>query len=325
MELRGLLNGIKRIGMTEISVVIPVLNEEENIPELYSELRDVLEKLNKPYEIIFIDDGSTDNSFKILKEIHEKDNKVKVIKFRRNFGQTPAISAGFDHATGSIIITMDSDLQNDPKDIPKLLEKINEGYDVVSGWRADRKDPFLTKKIPSKISNWLTRRLTGVDIHDFGCTLKAYRGEVLKDVKLYGEMHRFIPAIVSWKGFKVSEIPVEHHSRKFGKTKYGTWRIMKGFLDLLVVTFWQKYSTRPIHLFGGLGLLLSFSGFLIGLYLSIIKFFYHQGISNRPLLLLGILIIILGVQFIIFGLLADIMIKIYYQEERQYNIEGILG
>lgn len=325
MELRGLLNGIKRIRMTEISVVIPVLNEEENIPELYSELKDVLEKLNKPYEIIFIDDGSTDNSFKILKEIHEKDNKVKVIKFRRNFGQTPAISAGFDHATGSIIITMDSDLQNDPKDIPKLLEKINEGYDVVSGWRADRKDPLLKKKIPSKISNWLTRRLTGVDIHDFGCTLKAYRGEVLKDVKLYGEMHRFIPAIVSWKGFKVSEIPVEHHSRKFGKTKYGTWRIMKGFLDLLVVTFWQKYSTRPIHLFGGLGLLLSFSGFLIGLYLSIIKFFYHQGISNRPLLLLGILIIILGVQFIIFGLLADIMVKIYYQEERQYNIEGILG
>ncbi|MEM2918496.1 MAG: glycosyltransferase family 2 protein [Candidatus Altiarchaeota archaeon] len=309
----------------DLSVVIPTYNEEENLQVLYSKLKTVLENLKKSYEIIFIDDGSTDRSFEILKELHEKDKTVRVIKFRKNFGQTAAISAGFENSKGKVIVTMDSDLQNDPNDIPRLLSKLDEGYDIVSGWRKNRKDPWLKKKIPSKISNFLARKLTSLEIHDFGCTLKAYRKEALKGIELYGEMHRFIPAIVAWRGFKVSEVQVEHHRRKFGKTKYGLWRIMKGFLDLLVVVFWRKYSTRPIHLFGSLGIVLSFFGFLIGVYLTLMKIFYNQSLSNRPLLLLSILLIILGAQFIIFGLLADIMIRLYYRGgEKSYNIERIL-
>jgi len=307
-----------------ISVVIPVYNEEESIEALYKELKSVLDNIKKTYEIIFVDDGSTDKSFEILEKLHNKDKKVKVIKFRRNFGQTSAISAGFDFSRGEVIITLDGDLQNDPQDISKLLKKINKGYDVVSGWRKERKDPFLRKKIPSKISNSLSRRLTGVKIHDFGCTLKAYRRKSLEGIELYGEMHRFIPAIVAWKGFKVGEVKVNHRPRKFGRTKYGMTRIIKGFLDLLLVVFWKKYSTRPIYLFGTLGLLLSLVGFLLGMYLTLMKIFYNVSLSERPLLLLAVLLIILGVQFIIFGLLADIMIKIYYRKEKAYNIEEFL-
>lgn len=311
--------------MTEISIVIPVLNEEENIPLLYQELTEVLDKLGKSYEIIFIDDGSTDNSFKILKGIHEGDSKVRIIKFRRNFGQTPAIRAGFEHATGDVIIMMDADLQNDPKDIPRLLDKLDEGFDVVSGWRKNRRDPLFTKKIPSRLSNHLARRLTGVDIHDFGCTLKAYRSEAIQDLELYGEMHRYIPALLAWKGFRVSEVTIMHHPRKYGETKYGVTRLVKGFLDLMVVTFWRKYSTRPIHLFGGLGILTGFLGFLISFYLTSMKILYNQSLTDRPLLLLGILLIIIGVQFIIFGLLADIMVRVYYRtENKSHNIEKIL-
>lgn len=309
----------------DLSIVIPVYNEEENLEILYSKLKSVLENLDKSYEIIFIDDGSSDKSFEILSKIHEKDKNVRVIKFRKNFGQTAAISAGFENSKGKVIVAMDADLQNDPEDIPKLLEKISEGYDVVSGWRRNRKDPWLRKKIPSKISNFLTRKLTSVSIHDFGCTLKAYKREALEGIELYGEMHRFIPAIVAWKGFKVSEVEVKHHERKFGKTKYGIWRIMKGFLDLLVIVFWRKYSTRPIHLFGSLGIALSFFGFLVGVYLTLMKIFYNQSLGNRPLLLLSILLIILGAQFIIFGLLTDIVIRIYYRkEEKPYSIERTL-
>lgn len=311
--------------MTEISIVLPVLNEEENIPLLYPELTEVLDKLGKSYEIIFIDDGSTDNSFKILKGIHEGDSKVRIIKFRRNFGQTPAIRAGFEHATGDVIIMMDADLQNDPKDIPRLLDKLDEGFDVVSGWRKNRRDPLFTKKIPSRLSNHLARRLTGVDIHDFGCTLKAYRSEAIQDLELYGEMHRYIPALLAWKGFRVSEVTIMHHPRKYGETKYGVTRLVKGFLDLMVVTFWRKYSTRPIHLFGGLGILTGFLGFLISFYLTSMKILYNQSLTDRPLLLLGILLIIIGVQFIIFGLLADIMVRVYYKtENKSHNIEKIL-
>jgi glycosyltransferase involved in cell wall biosynthesis len=312
-----------------ISIVIPVYNEEESLPILYQKLKAVLEKLKKSdkksYEIIFVDDGSTDKSFEILEKIQKKDKKVKVIKFRGNFGQTAAFSAGFEEAKGEVIVTLDADLQNDPNDISLLLKKIDEGYDVVSGWRKKRKDPLLRKKIPSKISNFLARKLTGVEIHDSGCALKAYKKEALKNIELYGEMHRFIPAIVAWKGYKVSEVTVFHHPRKFGKTKYGLWRIMKGFLDLLVVVFWRKYSTRPIHLFGALGILMGLLGFIISFYLTMMKILYNQSLTNRPLLLLGILLIILGVQFIIFGLLADIMIRVYYsKEEKPYDVERTL-
>ncbi len=305
----------------KISVVIPVYNEEKSIPELYYELSSVLETLGKPYEIIFVDDGSTDNSFALMDDIHSRNKNIKIIRFRRNFGQSSAILAGFDHAEGDVIITMDADLQNDPTDIPRLLNKINEGYDVVSGWRADRKDPFLSKKLPSKLSNWLARKLTGVNIHDFGCTLKAYRGRTLRNIELYGEMHRYIPALIVRKGFRVTEIKVNHNPRKFGETKYGTLRLFHGFLDLINIRFWNQYSERPLHLFGTIGLMQFLLGFLIGLYLLIVKFVYYQSIAERPLLLLAVLLIILGIQFIIFGFMSDILVKLYYTGRKSYEIE----
>ncbi len=312
-------------GNTEISVVIPVLNESESLPELYSKLKGSMDKLKKKYEIIFIDDGSADNSFEILKEIHLKDSRVKVIKFRKNFGQTVAISAGFDHAKGNVIVTMDSDLQNDPGDISKLLQKMDEGFDVVSGWRADRKDPF-TKKIPSMISNFLARHLTSVKIHDFGCTLKAYKREVLNELELYGETHRYIPALVAWKGFKIGEIKVKHYSRKHGKTKYGWKRLIKGILDLSLVTFWQRYSTRPIYVFGGLGILLSLLGIIGGLYCVYLKISQGVDLSNHFLAVASFLSLILGIQFFVSGILADIAIKNYYSVvgRKSYHIEEVI-
>jgi len=312
-------------GNTEVSIVIPVLNESGSLPELYSKLKGSMDKLKKKYEIIFIDDGSADNSFEILKEIHLKDSRVKVIKFRKNFGQTVAISAGFDHAKGNVIVTMDSDLQNDPGDISKLLQKMDEGFDVVSGWRADRKDPF-TKKIPSMISNFLARHLTSVKIHDFGCTLKAYKREVLNELELYGETHRYIPALVAWKGFKIGEIKVKHYPRKHGKTKYGWKRFIKGILDLILVTFWQRYSTRPIYVFGGLGLLLALLGAFLSGYLGFKRIFFGYPLSDRPALLLAVLTIIIGIQFIATGVLADIMLKVYYGQglKKNYSIEKTL-
>lgn len=308
-------------GDTELSVVIPVFNESESLSELYSKLKQVMERLNKGYEIVFIDDGSTDNSFEVLKEISSRDPRVKVIKFRRNFGQTAAISAGFDHCKGNTIVTLDSDLQNDPGDIPKLLEKFEEGFDVVSGWRADRKDP-ITKRLPSLFSNFLARHLTGVDIHDFGCTLKAYKREVLADLELYGEIHRYIPALVAWKGFKIGEIRVKHHPRKHGATKYGLRRISKGSLDLLLITFWQKYSNRPIHIFGGLGVILILLGILSGAYSIYLKLFEGIDLSNHFLAVASFLSLILGVQFFISGILADIMIRIYKAHHKNnYSIK----
>ncbi len=309
----------------DISAVIPMLDEEESIPELYGKLREVLDELDSSYEIIFIDDGSADDTFAVLKKIHEEDEKVKIIKFRRNFGQTAALSAGFEHANGNVIITMDGDLQNDPEDIQRLLEKMDEGYDVVSGWRTDRKDS-LTRRIPSKFSNWLATKLTGVNIHDFGCTLKAYNKEALRDLELYGEMHRYTPALISWKGFKVGEVEVRHHPRKHGKTKYGYQRLLKGFLDLLNIKFWIQYHARPIHLIGGIGLLSFSIGTLLGLYLAIMRLFFHMPLADRPLLLLAILLVVLGVQFITFGFLAEIVIRVYYNatERRIYEVEEII-
>jgi glycosyltransferase involved in cell wall biosynthesis len=307
-----------------ISIIIPCYDEEGNVVPLYLRLRKVLEGIGDKWEIIFIDDGSTDNTFRILEGLNKKDKRVRIIKFRRNFGQTAAMDAGFKHAKGEIIIPMDADLQNDPRDIPRLIAKINEGYDVVSGWRYKRKDP-ITKKIFSRIADILRRLLTGVKIHDSGCTLKAYKKECFDGLDLYGEMHRSIPALLFWKGFKIGEIKIMHHKRLYGKTKYNLKRVIKGFLDLLVVVFWQRYSARPIHLFGGVGLLTGFVGFIIALYLTIMKLLYNQSIANRPLLLLAVLLIILGVQFLVFGVLADIMVKLYYgKDRRNYNIEKII-
>lgn len=295
----------------DISIVIPTFNEEKNVRLLYNELRPVLDKLNKKYEIIYVDDGSTDRTYDELVSMNNADKIVKVIQFRKNFGQTAAMDCGFKSAQGKVIIVMDADLQNDPNDIPRLLEKMDEGYDVVSGWRYNRRDPF-SKKVFSKVANIIRRNLTGEKIHDSGCSLKAYKKECFDDLDLYGEMHRFIPALLMWKGFKIGEIKVNHRKRKHGKTKYGIKRLLKGFLDILVVKFWMQYSGRPIHLFGGLGILSFFFGFLIGIYLTILKLFFSQPLSNRPLLLLSMLLVILGVQLFMFGVLADIMIKNYF-------------
>ncbi len=314
-------NILTKMPPEKISIVIPAYNEEKSIPELYYELSSVFKVMEKPYEIIFVDDGSTDSSFDLMEDIYSRDKEVKVIKFRRNFGQSSAILAGFDHAEGDIVITMDADMQNDPKDIPKLLEKINEGYDVVSGWRADRKDPFMSKKLPSKLSNWLARKMTGVNIHDSGCTLKAYKSRALRNLELYGEMHRYIPALLARKGFRITELKVTHNPRKFGKTKYGIRRLFHGLLDLINIKFWNQYSKRPLHFFGLMGISQLLFGFLIGAYLLVLKFIYGQGIADRPLLLLSVLLLILGIQFIIFGLMSDILIKVYYTGRKSYDIE----
>ena len=308
---------------TEISVVIPACNEEESVILLYNELKKNLDKLNKSYELIFIDDGSKDNTFKQLKIIKVKDDRLKIIKFRKNFGQTAALDAGFRLAKGNIIISLDSDLQDNPDEIPRFLNKINEGFDVVCGWRIKRNDS-LSKKLFSRIANLVRFVILGRGVNDSGCTFRAYRNYAIKDINLFGEMHRYIPYLLIWKGFKISEIKVIHRARKFGKSKYGIKRLIKGFLDMLVVKFWMQYSIRPVHLFGALGLLITFLGFIIGFYLLVMKFFYAQSIANRPLLLLSILLIILGIQFLIFGLLFDILIKDYYKDKRYYNVEAII-
>jgi len=304
------------------SIVVPLLNEEWNIKPLYSNLKEVLDSIGKSYEIIFVDDGSTDKTPDLLKELHKKDDTVKIIRFRKNFGQSAAIAAGFEYAKGKIIITMDGDMQNDPTDIPSLLAKINEGYDVISGWRRNRKDP-LSKKIPSRISNWFARYLTNVHIHDFGCTLKVYKKEAIEDIELYGEMHRYIPALLAWKGYKVGEIEVSHHPRRHGKPKYGMSRLVKGFMDLITVKFLLSYSTKPLHIFGTVGAFSILLGLFSGAYLSFIRLAYKVPIADRPLLLLSVLLIFVGAQFISMGLLGEIMIRIYYQNQNKsvYSIE----
>lgn len=307
----------------DISVVIPVYNEEQNVNELYVKLKSVLKQLKKSHEIIFVEDGSADNTYKALLKIHNKDKTVKIIKFRKNFGQTAAWDAGFKHSQGNFILTMDGDLQNDPNDIPKLIKKLKEGYDVVSGWRVKRKDNF-SKKLFSIFSRQLRKIIIDDKVHDSGCSLKIYKKECFKNLDLHGEMHRYIAEILVLRGFKIGEVKVTHLPRKKGKTKYNFIRLLKGFLDLIVIAFWQKYSSRPIHLFGGMGILMSFFGFLTGLYLVYLKFAHGISIANRPLLLLAVLLVVLGIQFIIFGLIADILIKMYYSgNKKNYYIEKI--
>jgi len=297
----------------DLSIVIPLYNEEENIKPLYERLKATLEEVGREYEIIIVDDGSTDGSFEVLRRLHQGDKRLKVIRFRRNFGQTAAFAAGFDRSQGQVVITMDADLQNDPADIPLLLEKIEEGYDVVSGWRLHRKDPFLTRRLPSMIANWLISQVTGVHLHDYGCSLKAYRREVVKNVQLYGELHRFIPAIANWMGVSVAEVPVRHYPRRFGRSKYGLSRTSKVILDLLTVRFLLSYSTRPIHIFGGVGLISLVVGIGLGGYLTFVKFALGQDIGTRPLLLLAILLMVLGVQLISIGLLGELVVRTYYE------------
>jgi glycosyltransferase involved in cell wall biosynthesis len=302
----------------KISVVIPVFNEEENVPLLYEKLKGVLEKLPYDYEIIFVDDGSTDRTPRVLEEIAAKDPKVKVIEFARNFGQTAAMAAGMDHATGDVIITMDGDLQNDPEDIPRLLEEIKKGYDVVSGWRKNRQDAAISRKLPSKIANWLIGKLTGVRIHDYGCTLKAYRSDVIKRVRLYGELHRFIPALAATVTSvdRIVEIPVKHHPRRFGKSKYGISRTFKVISDLFFIWFLQKFMQKPIHFFGILGLILFLIGFVPFLYLVFLKLTGHS-IGGRPLLIVSVLFVLAGIQMFTTGIISEILMRIYYESQNK--------
>ena len=309
-----------------LSVVIPLYNEEENIQLLHERLRKALDPLAQEYEILFVDDGSTDRSLSLLEKIQADDKRVIVLSLRRNFGQTAAFAAGFDFARGDVVVTMDGDLQNDPTDIPKLLEMIKDN-DLVSGWRKKRKDPFFTRRFPSIIANWLISKVTGVKLHDYGCSLKAYRREVIKNLKLYGEMHRFIPAVASWYGVRVAEVETVHHPRLHGKSKYGISRTIKVVLDLITVKFLQSFSTKPIQFFGPVGLLIGFLGFLILLYLTIDKLFFGNPIGGRPLILLGALLIIVGIQLIGMGLLGEMLVRVYHESQRKpiYVMKKILG
>lgn len=310
-----------------LSVVIPLFNEERNIEPLYSRLKEALEGFGVDYEIIMVDDGSTDGSFKILKGLQAKDPLLRVVRLRRNFGQTAAFAAGFDYARGEVIVTLDADLQNNPADIPALLAKIEEGYDVVSGWRVERKDPFLSRRLPSIVANFLISQVIGVRLHDYGCSLKAYRREVIENIDLYGELHRFIPALASWMGISLAEVPVSHQERRFGRSKYGFSRTIKVLLDLLTVRFLLSYSTRPIHIFGSLGLLAFLVGILLGGYLTYIKFAYHQDIGGRPLLLLAILLMVVGIQTVTMGLLGELIVRTYHeaQDKPIYAVREVLG
>lgn len=308
-----------------ISVVIPLYNEEENVRELHDRLKAVLDSLDREYEIIYVDDGSIDNTLSILEEIQSLDPAIMILSFRRNFGQTAAFAAGFDFARGDIVVTMDGDLQNDPNDIPKLVEMIKTN-DLVSGWRKKRKDPFFSRRLPSMIANWLISKVTGVKLHDYGCSLKAYRRDVIKNLRLYGEMHRFIPAVASWYGVRVAEVETTHHPRLRGKSKYGITRTVKVVLDLITVKFLQSFSTKPLQFFGFVGISGGFLGFLILLYLSIEKIL-GRPIGGRPLLLLGALLVIVGIQFIGMGLLGEMIVRVYHETQRKpiYVLKKVLG
>lgn len=298
-----------------ISVVIPLFNEEESIPHLYRALTEALDAYGRSYEVIIVDDGSRDRSFALLKEIAEQDPRFTVVQLRRNFGQTAAFAAGFAQARGDVIITMDADLQNDPRDVPLLMAKIEEGYDIVSGWRKDRQDRFWDRRLPSMIANRLISNVTDVQLHDYGCSLKAYRRDVLQHVRLYGELHRFIPALASQVGGTVTEVPVNHHARKYGRSKYGISRTIRVMLDLITVWFLGAYATRPIHVFGTIGLASVGAGVLTGVYLTFLKIFFDQDIGGRPLLLLAVLLVVIGVQLITMGLLGEMVIRTYYESQ----------
>ncbi len=308
-----------------LSVVIPLFNEAENIENLYLELSAVLDNLGKSSEMVFIDDGSVDKSLLLLEKLQEKDKRIVIISFRKNFGQTAAMSAGFDHAAGEIIITMDADLQNDPRDIPAMLEKVEQGYDVVCGWRFDRKDAFINRRLPSMIANKIISGITGVKLHDYGCTLKAFRKEITKNIKLYGEMHRFIPAIASGMGTAIAEVKVNHRARQFGISKYGISRTIRVVLDLITVKFLLSYSTRPIQVFGLLGAASGFLGVFLCLVLIVQRQFYGVTMGDRPMLLFAVMLVFMGVQFVTLGLIGELQARTYHeaQDKPIYAIKKI--
>ncbi len=307
--------------INSLSIVIPILNEVESIPELYREIVDAVRPLNLPFEIIFIDDGSTDGSAKVLRDVYERDPRIRIIEFRRNFGKSAALAAGFQMASGDAIITMDADLQDSPSEIPRLIEQLDNGADLVSGWKFPRHDP-LTKRLPSSLFNAVVRAFSGVELHDFNCGLKAYRHEVVKEIKIYGELHRYIPVLAHFRGFRVVEVKVSHRPRRYGTSKFGNARFARGFFDLLTVLFLAQYTRRPLHFFGWFGIAALMLGLVINAYLATIWFLGHS-IGTRPLLTLGVLLMIMGAQFVVFGLLAEMIAST--KTETDYSVRRTLG
>jgi len=299
----------------ELTIVVPVLDEEESLLPLYEKLTEVLTAFGRSFEIIFINDGSTDNSYRVLCGLADRDKQVKVISFRRNFGQTAAMSAGFDHARGRTIVPLDADLQNDPADIPLLVRKLDEGYDVASGWRKDRRDKEVLRKLVSRVANWLIGVITSVKLHDSGCSLKAYRAEVLKGTRLYGEMHRFLPALANLMGARICEVPVTHYPRRFGKSKYGFKRIIKVLLDLITVKFLSDFSTKPLYMFGGFAVVLFAGAVLAGAETLWEKFGYGVYVHNNPVILIAVFLAILSANFLVMGLLAELIVRTYHESQ----------
>ncbi|MDB9497032.1 glycosyltransferase family 2 protein [Spirulina major CS-329] len=310
----------------DVSVVVPIYNEVESLERLVNAIAASLQPTSLRYEILCIDDGSTDGSGELLRKLAQERRYLRAIILRRNYGQTPAMAAGFKHAQGLTIVTLDGDLQNDPADIPILLAKLEEGYDLVSGWRKNRQDAALTRLLPSKIANWLIARITGVRVHDYGCSLKAYRAELVADMNLYGELHRFLPALAFIEGARIAELPVRHQARQFGQSKYGLGRTFRVVLDLMTIFFMKRFLTRPMHVFGVAGLVSTFLGVALGLYLTVLKFALGQQIGDRPLLILVVILISIGVQFFSIGLLGELLMRTYHESQGRpiYRIREII-
>ena len=311
----------------DLSVVVPIYNEAESIDTLVETIAESIKDTQLSYEVICVDDGSKDGSTKKLTELARRRSDLKAVILRRNYGQTPAMAAGFQCAEGNVIVTLDGDLQNDPADIPMLLAKLDEGYDLVSGWRKKRQDAALTRLLPSKIANWIIGKVTGVQLHDYGCSLKAYRSELVADMNLYGELHRFLPALAYIEGARITEVPVRHHARRFGQSKYGLGRTIRVIMDLLTVFFMKKFLTRPMHVFGLGGVISLAVGIAIGLYLTIIKLTLNQSIGSRPLLILAVLLVLTGVQLFCFGLVSELLMRTYHESQRRpiYRIRDVVS
>jgi glycosyltransferase involved in cell wall biosynthesis len=310
----------------EVSVVVPIYNEVESLPPLIETIASTLQTHSLPYEIVCVDDGSRDGSAEMLRQLAQKRADLRAVLLRRNYGQTAAMAAGFNHARGRVIVTLDGDLQNDPADIPRLLAKLEEGYDLVSGWRKQRQDAMLTRLIPSRIANWLIGKVTGVEIHDYGCSLKAYRSELVMDMNLYGELHRFLPALAFIEGARIAEIPVRHHARRYGQSKYGLGRTFRVVMDLFTIYFMKKFLTRPMHVFGLFGLIAMISGVALGIYLTVLKLGWGASIGDRPLLILAVVLFLTGVQLFSFGLLAELSMRTYHESQNRpiYRVRDVV-
>ncbi len=311
----------------QVSAVVPIYNEVESVPLLVERIANVLQQNSFSYEIICVDDGSTDGTTELLRQLAQSRSDLKAVVLRRNYGQTAAMAAGFNHAQGQVIITLDGDLQNDPADIPRLMAKLDEGYDLVSGWRKERQDAMVTRLIPSRIANWLIRKVTEVKIHDYGCSLKAYRSELVRDMNLYGELHRFLPALAFIEGARIGEMPVQHHARQFGKSKYGLGRTFRVLMDLATIFFMKKFLTRPMHVFGLFGLFAMLLGIGLGGYLTVLKLGFGAAIGDRPLLILAVVLFLTGIQLFSFGLLAELAMRTYHESQNRpiYRVREVVS